>query len=187
MDAVEKFIIGQLEIMDVKKLTRAKNVLEIIKSSTRVKINKNDEMIYLDKVPTGIKASVFLYDKQQQNKKLQNPAFIMILSALNLNEQSVMNTYAKHAIKSAIATTAKIKSPTKQPTSVDSTNSPSSSSKTVKKRRGTKSTSLYQRGKKEDYPEDPERPITIRILRRQKRRRQKRRDDKPTPAEEKIF
>ena len=78
----------------------------------------------------------------------------MILSALNLNEQSVMNTYAKHAIKSAITTTAKIKSPTKQPTSVDSTKSPSSSSKTVKKRRGTKSTSLYQRGKKEDYPED---------------------------------
>ena len=32
-----------------------------------------------------------------------------------------------------------------------------------------------------------ERPITIRILQRQKRRRQKRRDSKPTPAEEKIF
>ena len=48
--------------MDVRKLTRAKIVLEIIKSSTRVKINKNDDMIYLDKVPTGIKASVFLYD-----------------------------------------------------------------------------------------------------------------------------
>ena len=111
-------------------------------------------MIYLDKVPTGIKASIFLYYIQQQNKKLQNPAFIMILSALNLNEQSVMNTYAKHAIKSAIATTAKIKSPTKQPTSVDSTNRPSSSSKTVKKRRGTKSISLQQRGKKEDYQED---------------------------------
>ena len=58
-DAVEKRILGKLEIMDVKKLTRAKNVLKIMKSSTRVKINKNDEMIYLDKVPTGIKASVF--------------------------------------------------------------------------------------------------------------------------------
>ena len=32
-----------------------------------------------------------------------------------------------------------------------------------------------------------ERPITIRILQRQKRRRQKRRDGKPTPAEDKIF
>ena len=32
-----------------------------------------------------------------------------------------------------------------------------------------------------------ERPITIRILQRQKRRRLKRRDGKPTPAEEKIF
>ena len=40
MDAVEQRILGQLEIMDVKRLTRAKNVLEIIKSSTRVKINK---------------------------------------------------------------------------------------------------------------------------------------------------
>ena len=75
MDAVEKRILGQLEIMDVKKLTRAKNVLEIIKSSTWVQINKNDEMIYLDKVLTGIKASVFLYDIQQQNKKLKNPSF----------------------------------------------------------------------------------------------------------------
>ena len=68
MDAVEKRMLGQLEIMDVKKLTRAKNVLQIIISSSRVKMNKIDEMIYLDKVPTGIKASVFLYDIQQQIK-----------------------------------------------------------------------------------------------------------------------
>ena len=112
----------------------------------------------------------------------------MILSALNLNEQSVMNTFAKHAIKSAIATTAKIKSPTKQPTSVDRTNSPSSSSKTVKKRRGTKSKSLQQRGKTTKKTLiRTERPITFRILQRQKRRRQKRRDGKTTQAEEKIF
>ena len=111
MDAVEKLILGELEIVDVKELTQAKNDLEIIKSSTRVEIYKNDKMIYLDKVPSGIKASVFLYDIQQQNKKLQNPAFIMILSALNLNDQSVMNTYAKHATSQLLLLQQKSKVP----------------------------------------------------------------------------
>ena len=36
-----------------------------------------------------------------QQKKLQNPAFIIILSALNLNEKLVINRNAKHAVQSA--------------------------------------------------------------------------------------
>ena len=46
-------------------------------------------MIYVDKVPTGLKAAVFLYEIQQPTKKLHNPAFIIILTALNLNEKLV--------------------------------------------------------------------------------------------------
>ena len=57
-------------------------------------------MIYVDKVPTGLKAAVFLYDIQP-TKKLHNPAFINILTALNLNENLVINRNAKHAVQSA--------------------------------------------------------------------------------------
>ena len=52
--------------MEDKKFTRAKNILEVIKSSTRVSINAMDETIYVDNVPTGLKAASFLYDIQQQ-------------------------------------------------------------------------------------------------------------------------
>ena len=94
------------------------------------------------------KRAIFFYTESQ-------PMYSEKGKSHNINIEFVkFNGFDGLRIKSAIATTAKIKSPTKKPTSVDSTNSPSSSSKTVKKRRGTKSTSLYQRGKKEDYPED---------------------------------
>ena len=49
----------QLQLMDENKLMRAKQVLEIIKKSERVTINKENEELYVDKVPTGLKASVF--------------------------------------------------------------------------------------------------------------------------------
>ena len=58
-------------------------------------------MIYVDKVPTGLKAAVLLCDIQQPTKKLHNPAFINILTALNLNENLVINRNAKHAVQSA--------------------------------------------------------------------------------------
>ena len=55
--------------MDENKIKRPKIVLEVIKKSERVKINKDKEKIYVDKVPTRLKTSVFLYDIQQQTKK----------------------------------------------------------------------------------------------------------------------
>ena len=58
-------------------------------------------MIYVDKVPTGLKAVIFLYDIHQPTNKLHNPAFINILTALNLNENLVKNQNAKHAFRSA--------------------------------------------------------------------------------------
>ena len=86
-----KRITLQLQLMDKKKLKRAKKVLEIIKKSERVTINKENEELYVDKVPTGLKASVFLYDLQQQIKKLYNTAFLLIFRSLNFDEQLVMN------------------------------------------------------------------------------------------------
>ena len=94
-------ILGQLQVLEDKKFVRAKTVLEIIENSERVTINRDNEVIYVDKVPTGLKATIFLYDIQQPTKKLHNPAFINILTALNLNENLVINRNAKHAVQSA--------------------------------------------------------------------------------------
>ena len=94
-------ILGQLQVLEDKKFVRAKTLLEIIENSERVTINRDNEVIYVEKVPTGLKAEVFLYDIQQPTKKLHNPAFINILTALNLNENLVINRNAKHAVQSA--------------------------------------------------------------------------------------
>ena len=71
-----------------------------MKNSERVTINNDNEVIYVDKVPTGLKAAVFLYSIQQRTKNLHNPAFIIILFALKLNEKLVINQNANHAVHS---------------------------------------------------------------------------------------
>ena len=65
-------IVLQLQLMDKNKLKRAKKVLENIVKSQRDKIDKDNEELYIDKNPTRLKASVFLYDIQQQTKKFTN-------------------------------------------------------------------------------------------------------------------
>ena len=86
--------------MDKNKLKQAKKVLEINKKSERATINKEKEELYVEKVSSGLKASVFLYDIQQQTKKPVNPAFILILRSHKLDERLVMNKYAKVAVQS---------------------------------------------------------------------------------------
>ena len=67
-DSQTESILGQLQVLERKKFIRAKIILEIIKKSERVTINHDKEVIYVDKVPTGLKAAVFLYDIQQPTK-----------------------------------------------------------------------------------------------------------------------
>ena len=57
--------------------------------------------IYVDKVPRGLKAAIFLYDIQQSTKKLHNPSFIIYLTDLNLTENLIINRNNKHAVQSA--------------------------------------------------------------------------------------
>ena len=84
-------ITSQLQLMEENKLKRAKKVLQVNKKSERVTINKEIKELYVDEFPTGLNASVFLNDIQQQTKKLYNPAFILILRSLKLDERLVMN------------------------------------------------------------------------------------------------
>ena len=51
-----------------KKCVRAKTILEIIEVSKRVTINRDNEVIYVDKVPTGLKTALFLYEYNNQQK-----------------------------------------------------------------------------------------------------------------------
>ena len=158
-------ILLQLQLMDEHKFKRAKKVLEVIKKSERVKINKDNEEIYVDKVPTGLKASVFLYDIQQQTKKLYNPAFILILRSLKLDERLVMIKYAKVAVQSTNTEQAQQKqrsrrstnspskstalllllSPEKKPSSSSSTTSRSATSKSSKRRKTRKTVADSER------------------------------------------
>ena len=99
-DSQAESILGQLQFLEGKKFIRAKTIVEIIKKSEKVTINHDNEVIYVDRIPTGLKAAVFLYDIQQPSKTLHNPVFIIILTALNLNEKLVINRNAKHAFQS---------------------------------------------------------------------------------------
>ena len=57
-------ILGQLQVLQDKKFVRAKIVFEIMENSERVTINCDNEVIYVDQVPTGLKAAIILYDIQ---------------------------------------------------------------------------------------------------------------------------
>ena len=155
-------ILLQLQIMEDKKFTRAKNIPNF-KSSTRVSKNSMDETIYVDNVPTGLKAASFLYDIQQQTKILHIPGYIMILSALELTEESVINKYAKHAVQSKIEEQAqrRTKSPNKSPSTSGKTKTPDSSkpsssskqTKLLKTRKKATTERVKQREKDEDGTE----------------------------------
>ena len=56
-------ILAPLELLIEQKLKRAKKFFEIIKQTTRVIINK-DDLIFKNKMITGLKCSTFLDDTQ---------------------------------------------------------------------------------------------------------------------------
>ena len=153
-------------------------------------------MIYVDKVPTGLKAAIFLYDIQQPTKKLHNLAFINILTALNLNENLVINRNAKHAVQSASFNAQEKREP--GPSRTRST-LPTWQKKVVQTLREVKNTNekvsaviekLETKNVKKSQKKaltHTERPITIQILQRQKRRRRKQNNGKITKTEEKLL
>ena len=100
-DRQTKSNLRQLQVFKDKTFVRAKIILEIIKKSERVTINRDNEVVYVDKVPRGPKAAIFLYDIQQSTKKLNNPSFIIYVIVLNLTENLIINRNDKHAVQSA--------------------------------------------------------------------------------------
>ena len=140
-------------------------------------------MIYVDKVPTGLKAAIILYDIQQSTKKLHNPAFINILTALNLNENLVTNRNAKHAVHSASFNAQEKREPGPSRTRSTSPIWQEKSSANLKRSTKHKRKSLSGNRKIRNQKSF----ITIQILQCLKRRRRKQNNGKITKIEEKLL
>ena len=191
-----KSILGQLQVLEDKKFVRAKTVLEIIKNSERVTKNRDNEVIYVDKVPTGLKATIFLYDIQQPTKKLHNPAFINILTALNLNEYLVINRNGNTRFSQRLLTLKRNENSDSQE---PAQRRPLGRKKVLQTLREVKNTNekvsaVIEKPKTKNVKKSQkkalthtERPITIQILQRQKRRRRKQNNGKITKIEEKLL
>ena len=67
-DRRTEIILCQLQFLENKKFVRAKVKLKIIEKSERVTINRYNEVIFVDKLPTVLKAAIFLHDIQQTTK-----------------------------------------------------------------------------------------------------------------------
>ena len=81
-----------LNMLVPANFTRAEKV-NLIKESKKVVIDENENFI-VDGTATGINVPIFLYDLHQPTKK-NNPDYLKILEALNINEDLVINTNAK--------------------------------------------------------------------------------------------
>ena len=88
-------ILEQLQVLEKKKLVITKTILKIIKYSERVTLKRDIEAIYKVKIPTELKAAVFLYDVQQPINQLHYPAF------LQLERKVAINQNTEHAAQSA--------------------------------------------------------------------------------------
>ena len=91
-------ILQNLSMLAQPKFTRTKKIVNLIKESKNVVIDKKENFI-VDATGTGIKVPIFLYDLQQPTKKINNPDYFKILEALIIKEDSVINSNAKIAIR----------------------------------------------------------------------------------------
>ena len=61
---------------------------------------KVDGYVQIQGKPTLVKIESFLYDTQQNTKKLESVSYLQILKELNLDPNLVSNTYAKQILRS---------------------------------------------------------------------------------------
>ena len=69
--------------------------------STRIVIDDN-EKVRIDEIPSNLSVSILLYNLQQPNKKLDDDNYFKLLDILSVNENLVMNSNAKAAIRKNI-------------------------------------------------------------------------------------
>ena len=87
-------IIKSLDMLTASQKQKTREILNKIESSEAVDFDETGE-ITINKISTKISLSTFLYNLQQPNKKLTDPAYSLILKELMLNPNLVPNRNAK--------------------------------------------------------------------------------------------
>ena len=134
------------ELLEANKLERANIALkQLFKVESLT--SDVDGYVLIQGKPTLVKIESFLYDTQQNTKKLEGVFYPQILKELNLDPSLVSNTYAKQILRSLKSEAAKPSTSSSlvsdNPTTEDSKRSKPSSSK-------TRSTTLKPRTKQSD-------------------------------------
>ena len=94
-------ILKKLALLPPTKYARAEKILDMIEKSTRIVIDDN-EKVRIDKIPSNLSVSILLYNLQPPNKKLDDDNYFKLLDILSVNENLVMNSNAKAAIRKNI-------------------------------------------------------------------------------------
>ena len=135
------------ELLEANKLERANIVLKQLFKVESLTLDV-DGYVLIQRKPTLVKIESFLYDTQQNTKKLEGVFYPQILKELNLDPSLVSNTYAKQILRSLKSEAAKPSTSSSfvsddNPTTEYSKRSKSSSSK-------TRSTTLKPKTKQSD-------------------------------------
>ena len=134
------------ELLEANKLERANIVLKQLFKVESLTLDV-DGYVLIQGKPTLVKIESFLYDTQQNTKKLEGVFYPQILKELNLDPSLVSNTYDKQILRSLKSEAAKPSTSSSfvsdNPTTEDSKRSKPSSST-------TQSTTLKPRTKQSD-------------------------------------
>ena len=94
------------ELLEANKLERANIVLKQLFKVESLTLDV-DGYVLIQGKPTLVKIESFLYDTQQNTKKLEGVFYPQILKELNLDPSLVSNTYAKQILRSLKSEAAK--------------------------------------------------------------------------------
>ena len=135
------------ELLEANKLERANIVLKQLFKVESLTLDV-DGYVLIQGKPTLVKIESFLYDTQENTKKLEGVFYPQILKELNLDPSLVSNTYAKQILRSLKSEAAKPSISSSfvsddNPTTEESKRSKPSSSK-------TRSTTFKPRAKQSD-------------------------------------
>ena len=194
-EVFRKFMESIQELLEANKLERANIVLKQLFKVESLTLDV-DGYVLIQGKPTLVKIESFLYDTQQNTKKLEGVFYSQILKELNLDPSLVSNTYAKQILRSLKSEAAKPSTSSSfvsdNPTTEDSKRLEPSSSKTQTRsttlKPKTKQSDKRKTQKKEFLPttndDDDDDDKTMKAVKNRLRRRQQK-NGNPTISEEK--
>ena len=99
-------ILKSLDMLTAAQKQKTREILNKIEASDVIDFNETGELT-VNKNSTKIALSTFLYNLQQPNKNLSDPAYSLVLKELQLNPGLVPNKNAKSILKPLTETTKK--------------------------------------------------------------------------------